>query len=89
MFWALLRSSQLSILDSSLSMDSSSSVDFGLMAGSLVDSQFDFEVEIDSEPGSATDSGFVADFDSVTGFDSATEECSLPAILQLIVDNSQ
>ena len=56
-------------------MDSSS------MEGSWVDSQSDSEVEFDSKPGSATDSSFVADFDSTTSSDSATEEHLLLAIL--------
>ena len=41
-------------------------MDSGSMKGSWVDSQSTYEVELDSDPGSATDSGFVADFDSAT-----------------------
>ena len=56
-------------------------VDFDLLEGSLVDSQSESEVKLDSEPGSTIDSGFVADFDSTTGFDSTTEEHFWLAIL--------
>ena len=60
----------------------------GSIEGSWVDSQPDSEVELDFEPSSATDSGFVADFDSTIGSDSTTEEHFMHAILRLVVDSS-
>ena len=46
-------------------------------------------MELDSEPGSATNFGFVADSDSATGSDSTTEENFRPTILRSVVGNSQ
>ena len=46
-----------------------------------MDSQSDFEVELDSMPSSATNSSFVTDFGSVTNYDSVAEDQSRPAIL--------
>ena len=46
-------------------------------------------MEIDYEPGSVTDSGFVADFDSAIDFGSAVEERSQPTILRLVVGSSR
>ena len=60
-------------------------MDSDLLAGSLVNSQSKYEVEFYSDPGSATNSSFVADSDSATGSDSKTEERSRPAILRLVV----
>ena len=62
-------------------MNSNSTVDYGSMVDSSVDSQSDSEVKFDSDPGSATDSGYVADFDSATGSDSTIWEHFLHAIL--------
>ena len=70
-------------------MNSNSTVDYGSMVDSSVDSQSDSEVKFDSDPGSATDSGYVADFDSATGSDSATEKHFMPRILRLDVGSSQ
>ena len=66
-------------MDSGLVVDSSSMVD------SSNDSQYYSKVEFDSNPGSTTNSCSVADFDSTTSSDSATEEHFLPSILRLVV----
>ena len=70
-------------------MDSGLVVDSDLLVGSLVDSQSESKVEPDSEPGSAIDSGFLADFDSAAGSISATSEHFQPSILLLAVEISQ
>ena len=46
-------------------------------------------MKFDSDPGSATDSGYVSDFDFATGSDSATEKHFMARILRLDVGSSQ
>ena len=80
---------QLLILNLGSSVHSGSVVDSDLFACSLVDSQSESKVELDSTPSSATNSGFLADFDFATGFDFAAEEHSRHAILRLAMGSSQ
>ena len=51
-------------------------VDSGLLVGSLANSQSGFGAKPDSEPGSVTGSGLVADYESATRIDSATAKHS-------------
>ena len=56
-----------------------------------MDSQVDSHFDLHSGSESKANSGFETDSDSVIDSNSgyATEECFLPAILRLIVDNSR
>ena len=78
-----MKSSQLLDLESSSSAESELVVDYGLLGGSMADSQFGSGAKLDSRPRSVTGFGPVADSNSATWLDFATMEHSWFSILRL------